>query len=83
MEKEQVPQTEKRETFKQPILRILKESKKPIKRPELVEMAIKQNPPKSKRPEWVYCDTIGKLRKDGLVKTSEERLKKDQQVNLK
>lgn len=80
---EQVPQTEKHETFKTTTLRLLKDSKKPIKRPKLVKLAIKENPPKSKRPEWVYHDIIRKLRKDDQVFISNHRRLEKQMVSLK
>ena len=73
----------KRETFKETTLRLLKEEGKLINREQLVKKAIKENPPKSQRPEWIYNDVIRKLRNDRLVAISEERLKKEQQVSLK
>ena len=79
---EQVPQTEKHETFKTKILRILKGEGKPINREQLVKKAIKENPPESQRPEWVYHDVIRRLSKDGLIAISAGRLKKDQTIAL-
>lgn len=79
---EQIPQAEKRETFKTTILRILKDLNKPIPRLELVEMAIGDNPPKSKRPEWVYHDIIRRLKRDGHLFISEHRRMEHQVVSL-
>lgn len=80
---EQVPQAEKRETFKTTILRILKEEGKPISREQLVKKVIKENPPKSQRPEWVYHDIIRKLRKDDQVFISNHRRLEKPMVSLK
>lgn len=55
-----------RETFRQTVLRILSTEKK-IKLRTLIQVAIMQNRPTSKRPEWVYKDVVRKIIKDGLA----------------
>jgi len=79
---EQVPQAEKHETFKTTILRLLKEKGKPLKREQLVKKAIKENPPRSSRPQWVYNDIIRRLKRDGHLFISEYRRMEHQVVSL-
>lgn len=62
----------KRETFRQTIMRIVSTEKK-IQERTLIQVAIMQNKPFSKRPEWVYKDVIRRLRKEGFLEVVKER----------
>jgi len=61
-----------RETFRQTIMRILSSEKK-MKAKALIQVAIMQNKPSSKRPEWVYKDVIRRLVKEGPLEKQKIR----------
>jgi len=71
---------EERETFRQTVMRILSAEKK-IKLTTLIQVAIMQNKPTSKRPQWVYKDVIRKLRKEGLLEVA--KVKGERVVSIK
>ena len=78
------PEKKKRETFMETTMRLLREINQPINREKLVQRCIAANPPKSKRPEWVYNDIIRRLVAENklIVDKSKGRKRKDHTVTL-